>query len=296
MPRSSRASRLVLPAIAVALFVVPLSEPGEAVYGGTEAAEGAYPFMVHVFIGEPHDGIVCGGSLVAPTFVLTAGHCLPSFADDALGPNLFTGGEDLEDYRVVIGRVDLSGTGGEVIAVKAGHLHPEYNIVPYNHGAVAAANDIALLELAEPSSYAPARPATNADLALYAPGTEARVLGWGCTPEVCFPERLMEVDVPVWSDAECAAASNYAVMFHADSELCAGSDGKDSCGGDSGGPLFVRDEAGDAVVFGVVSYGALFEVNTDDPFAGFVPCGSDQHPGVYTEVAAFEDFLMSFLG
>ena len=116
---------------------------------------------------------------------------------------------------------------------------------------------------------------------LYPAGTVARVLGWGCTPDVCFPSKLMQVDVPVWDDAACGAALQYRVMFHAATEVCAGAPGLDSCGGDSGGPLFVMDGA-EPVVVGIVSYG---------PFGD---CGDAEHPGVYVEVAAYEAFLRDY--
>lgn len=291
-------TRPVIVPVVLALALALSVPAATAVYGGAEAAEGAYPFMVHLFIDEPHDDLVCGGTLIAPTFVLTAGHCV--IGNRSLRDKLPTGGPTAEDMRAVLGRVDLEGCtiadcpGGEIIGVAAGHQHPEYNYVTFNHGLLAPQNDIAVLELETPSSFAPARPATPADLGLYPPGTMARVLGWGCTEQECFPTELMEVDVPVWDDVECNAAPNYVVMFHPATELCAGSDGKDSCGGDSGGPLFVYDEDGPVVV-GVVNYGALFEVNLEDPMAGFVPCGSAQHPGVYAEVAAYESFLDPFL-
>jgi len=147
-----------LPAIwaACAFVLVPV---GAAIYGGQPAEEGEYPFMVHLYIGEPHDGIVCGGTLLTPTLVLTAGHCLPSFVDDALGPNPFSGGERLEDYRALIGQADLLGEGGEIIAIAGGHRHPEYSLNPFPSGVVEASNDIAVLVLERPSSFATAAPA-----------------------------------------------------------------------------------------------------------------------------------------
>lgn len=43
----------------------------------------------------------------------------------------------------------------------------------------------------------------------------------------------------------------------------------------------MNDEQG-PVVFGIVSYGP------------FTDCGDARHPGVYTEVAAFEEFIDTF--
>ena len=59
----------------------------------------------------------------------------------------------------------------------------------------------------------------------------------------------------------------------ADSMICAGEKGKDSCDGDSGGPML--DSAG--MLVGIVSWG--------------MGCGRERFPGVYTEVSAFSQWI-----
>lgn len=56
---------------------------------------------------------------------------------------------------------------------------------------------------------------------------------------------------------------------------------KDSCGGDSGGPLMVEDEINDVyriVQYGIVSYGPKL-------------CGS-LFPGVYTNVSSYVKWIL----
>lgn len=39
-----------------------------------------------------------------------------------------------------------------------------------------------------------------------------------------------------------------------------------------------------------MSYGPIVVPNADDPMGSIQPCGTEE-PGVFTEVAAFQDFL-----
>lgn len=277
------------------LLMIALPPNAVGVYGGTDAPEGAYPFMVHLFVDEPHDGLVCGGFLISPTHVLTAGHCVVGQRSLFDGVPLFGDPYTVEDMRALIGRTDLGAEGGEIIPVKAAYQHPDYQV--FRQHGLTSGNDIAILELAEPSSHPPVAIATAADTTRYPGGTFARVIGWGCmdgeTTEICFPEHLQQVDVPIWSDADCEAAPQYTIRYHAPTEICAGSAGKDACGGDSGGPLFLTDVDGAPLVVGIVAYGPR-GLPGGGPLIG--DCGNEMHPGVYTEVAAYDDFISSVIG
>jgi len=66
--------------------------------------------------------------------------------------------------------------------------------------------------------------------------------------------------------------------------LCAGSavGGRDSCDGDSGGPLTVRGNDGKFYLAGVVSWG--------------IGCGEPRQPGVMTRVELFTDWIRATAG
>merc|ERR1711933_654130 len=64
------------------------------------------------------------------------------------------------------------------------------------------------------------------------------------------PEELMHVEVSYVTNDQCDA--DYAQIDITDDMLCAADPGKDSCHGDSGGPLWDEE---DNLLVGVVSWG-----------------------------------------
>ncbi len=77
------------------------------------------------------------------------------------------------------------------------------------------------------------------------------------------------------SDSTCSSA--YPSDLEPESMLCAGEEGKDSCSGDSGGPLACPHSDGDPKLAGVTSFGQ--------------GCGEPGFPGVYTDVAYYLDWI-----
>lgn len=217
------------------------ADPAGAVVGGRPATD-AYPGMAAL---EVRGGFSCGASLVRERWALTAAHCVTDRDDRALTAS---------DLAVQVGTSRRSA-GGQRISVRRVVVHEDYG------RPQTSSNDVALLELSDaPSAARPFRVVRPDERALWAAGRTVTVLGWGGQT---FPvllgatDDLMEVDVPVRDDAECAAA--YAGTFGWDpaTMLCAGegTGGRDSCQGDSGGPLLARDGGGEPVVVGTVSFG-----------------------------------------
>ncbi len=249
--------------------ILALSSPAQAIVGGQEADEGEYPWMAAIYSGTPSSGQYCGGTLVTPTVVVTAAHCIDAvlgipIIDTWLGP-IFA-----SDVYVMLGSNTLDPSLGEEILVDNAYVHPDYNGGGY---------DIAILTLTEASQQQPIAWATAADAALFAPGTMATVTGWGLTRENGQgSNELREVDVPIMSDAQCNGYQNIEDAV----EMCAGypQGGKDSCQGDSGGPLIVPNGQGGFILAGVVSWGN--------------GCARANAPGVYAEVAALADFIEEY--
>ncbi|WP_181699752.1 trypsin-like serine protease [Chthonobacter albigriseus] len=257
---------------------------GGRVVGGQKARKGDWPWQVKIFAPDPEErgrwGGHCGGSLVAPRWILTAAHC---FAGNRSGKqDLFA-----RDLLIVAGetRVDKVITAGtDRTALKVANV-----IVHEGFDSKVFANDIALVELAEPSSAEPALLAGPDDAAtIEVPGSMATVTGWGYTKsdhgwdEKYLPSELQEVEVPLVARSECRAAYRETSMRMNpidERAICAGykEGGKDACQGDSGGPLVARRGDGAWAQIGIVSWGA--------------GCAEASRYGVYTRVAAFRDWI-----
>lgn len=200
----------------------------------------------------------CGASLIAPTFVLTAAHCL----DDNNGGVL---------PWVSIGSLKTSGVEfGEQIRVIKATKHPLFD-------SVKLANDLALLELKYPSIAAPVKLFNSHPLP-----TTGQIFGYGVTTSwgAVLSDVLRFVDVNVY-------ASNQKCMLDLQMNIdntmfCAGGQaGKDACDGDSGGPLVVIGAQDETALLGVISYGR--------------GCGAEYLPGVYANVSQGLEFIKSIV-
>lgn len=246
-------------ALVVALAPGAPAAARPAIVGGQPASR-PYPFAAFVelhFGGSGASVGYCGGSLVAARYVVTAGHCLE-------------GSPTRIDVTIGQAHVDHdSATALEYQGV-ASARYPAFALV-----GDEPVDDVAVLTLPMPAPEAQVRLPRASDAALWAPGAAGTAIGWGrCGPfDACpwLPDDLREVSQPLRSDASCSGRFRFA----ASSMLCAGGEtGRDTCSGDSGGPLLVDDGAGSWVLAGATSFGSD-------------ACG-DGTPAVYTRIGGTE--------
>jgi secreted trypsin-like serine protease len=245
--------RLTVGVAAVCATLALTAAPSMAVVGGKDAAPGAYPAVAEITFGQ---SFLCTGTLIAPTWVLTAGHC-GSITGAAVGT---PAGWPPQLIDVRIGSVKPGQ--GEKVPVQRVVVEPNY--------LVNSGYDITLLKLATPSTKTPAKVVGAGGASLWAPTTLETIVGFGTTSEGGdTPDTLQEAQVPVTTDSYCAGAYD---DFDATTMLCAGfpQGGVDTCQGDSGGPMFGRDAAGTLKVVGATSFGE--------------GCARANKPGVYARV------------
>jgi trypsin len=224
------------------------------IINGEEVIPGRYPYQVALV--DSLNFQYCGGSLIAPQWVLSAAHC-------------FGVGSAVE-----IGRHDRwnSSETFELIDVEFEIAHPLFT--------PNLSYDFMLMRLKTPSNYSTVTlddGSTN-----LTDGTNVTVTGWGVTEDFAPSNVLLEVEVDIVNQEQCEdeySSFNFPVT---DDMVCAAREGKDSCQGDSGGPLFIKGEnSTEDIQVGVVSWG--------------IGCAEPEYPGVYARVSEGMDFINSIL-
>ncbi|KAH8271567.1 hypothetical protein KR018_008655 [Drosophila ironensis] len=228
------------------------------------------PWMVMVI---ENGRSICGGSLIHPYYVLTAGHCVGN------GRIVVRLGEyDLTQ------KLDCDSTGSICLP-----RPQEFNVVKwFGWNQNYLENDIALLRLGEAVQY---RENIKPICVILGASREMRwkylqdvshfkVTGWGSNGYSTASMLLQQTTLVHLHPSYCSIKLD---TFVDNRHICGASAYSSTCTGDSGGPLSARLSLADGrqrtVLFGVVSYG----LNTCDG------------PTVFANVLAYSDWIQSVI-
>jgi trypsin len=230
--------------------VIPptVQDEPEAIVGGKLTTD----FPDCCAVGDDQ-GFYCTGTLIAPRLVVTAEHCQGI-------TRVFLKGSDIDNLQ-----------DGEVRNVVDEKRHPNY--------------DIRVLILDEDSTVQPRHVAQGAEIGN---PKKARLVGFGninLAGTIGYGLKR-RVDVPIESLACATAADVSEFGCEQGKEIVAGHRGllKDSCHGDSGGPLYIKNSQGGYSLLGATSRGLNNSENA---------CGDG---GIYVRVDQFLDWIREETG
>lgn len=262
---------------------------GNRIINGNRTALFEFPWMALLSYQTPTGvDFRCGGTIINDRYILTAAHCITNLS------NLRLLGVRCGEHNI---SSEIDCEGGENpeyvtcappvqdMTIEDTIPHPNYNPTTYS-------DDIGLIRLAAPlnvsveSVKAICLPTIASLRNINFTSTRLIVTGWGATETGRRSSELLKVEIAVTTRESCQQAYANTPAVLNDRQICAGGrNRRDSCGGDSGGPLQRIDSFNDDarfVQYGVVSFGPRF-------------CGQEGFPGVYTRTDSYIDWILDNL-
>jgi secreted trypsin-like serine protease len=261
---------LILAATATAS---PNPKATASVIGGHNTTIADFPSLAFIEGVQATAGYACTGTVVAPRVVLTAGHCV----------------EDLESSSIVEPKLIAVATGvSNLQKIQPDQVSQVERVLAYpGFDPTQLHGDAGLLILTAPVAAPPIALATGADAALYEPGDELTVAGWGIDDRDTghAPNQLQAAKVPIEEASHCKEGTRRFYPFFDPSRQVCALDAPHfhitTCHGDSGGPAIATRTDGTPVEIGVTSLGD----GTCNPTS----------PAVFTRVDQISSWVQSWI-
>lgn len=218
----------LMAAVSVACGQADQQNSESKIYGGTRVPAGGWPSTIALTQGG---SIYCSGTAINPRVVISAAHCAQGFSASSVF--VYTGdGKDGGNFK---GQYAVS----KIVA------SPKYN--------GGKGNDISYIVLKTPldlpeSAYIPVLTNAEEEAELLAVGAKAHIVGFGLRNGNGIGLKY-EVDTTIVKNISTS------LSYDAKTEVAIGGSGKDSCNGDSGGPVYGQLKSGEWRVYGITSRG-----------------------------------------
>ncbi|XP_078356744.1 trypsin-like [Oculina patagonica] len=241
--------------------------PVTRVIGGVDAKPGNWPWQIALLRGSSKS-FSCGGSLIAPDWVVTAAHCISTLTASY--------------YTIRLGDHDRHKNEGTEQDIQAKRI-----IKHENYGSPVLNNDIALIQLSKPATLN-ARVGTvclPAHNEMVPTSSKCFITGWGKIKHPGSSHNILQqAQMPPVTNSACAnklaSSPGGSSLKITDNMLCAGVSGTilSGCHGDSGGPYVCQNSAGNWVLQGAVSWGSP-------------RCSAAERYTVFARVAKFRNWI-----
>ncbi|KAJ2822167.1 hypothetical protein IWW50_004327 [Coemansia erecta] len=318
---SAALASVILTEAGKVVFKRPVSRQGfehlGRVIGGTDAAGNAYPFAAFLMINEGDATAFCGGTIIADQWILTAGHCVVDTSIDHVQHAPLNGTEPaivlhtklhtkhpmraLSEYSTVgadsvtVGLGSVSTNELTALGVSDVFVHPDINLDYFD-------NDVALLKLANKLTFNSNVQPIRLDTSEVTDGTTVTGIGWGVTSLETrnTADVLQQVDLKIGDEGLCHRIRPEFTGNNGNYICVTTPDGRDTCSGDSGGPLLRRCSSspnqggaagvGEWIQLGITSYGDSVSMSPD------AVCATKDGAGFYTHAATYIGFISETTG